>query len=622
MECRRLLTLLILALTVTGSPTAFATVGSADTRAGLFEQSDRTVLERTTTFERVNSTTVRATVAFSVPESVDSFQVSVDAGIQMSDPSPRFVSASGFERDDDGYVWDGTTAEPTAELVMTLPTDTEAIQNARFGKGSLARSNWALVPRSWTHVSSIRPRETSPTVAEDVAVEGGVIGPKHVVLGDVESYTRSVDGRNVTVIAPTDPSVETPIRPERVADALAATERELDLGGDEAEKYLYVVPSDRSRLDDGTAGFASGNESFVLSPVDNYDTYVHEYVHTRQRFVTNSSFLWFNEASATYLGYFVSLRLGAYHIDPFEQFRNLVVTSGEYHANSVLAEPDSWDSEATPYVKGGHLLAALDAKIRAETDHERSLVDVFRRVNARDGRVTHEQFRDVVVSMTDESTGEWLDRYATTSDVPTVPDDPDGFGYAQASFEPGVGPGGPGAIDVSRDDPGDVLIRLNGTDTATLSLWTDTETFSPGTGEGRVNATVTDGSGDGKVVLRFRLGNRPGAVEVTAVHEDDSVRLEDEFANGSLEDGLYVMAVRSPAIVPPFFNELGAITVSGADRTPTETSPSGTSTMAVGDATATDEATGSADAVGTPGFGVPVAAWSLIVLALFLHRRR
>ena len=111
-----------------------------------------------------------------------------------------------------------------------------------------------------------------------------------------------------------------------------------------------LVGSDTPR-DPGAADVA-GSES----------TWTHEYVHTRQRYQPDASMAWLDEGSAEYYGYLLSMRAGT---TPYSAFRNAVM--GDSYAGADLRKPGAWSDPDVEYEKGARVVAALDARIRAET---------------------------------------------------------------------------------------------------------------------------------------------------------------------------------------------------------------------------------------------------------------
>jgi hypothetical protein len=156
----------------------------------------------------------------------------------------------------------------------------------------------------------------------------------------------------------------------------------------------------------------------------------HEVIHARLGRFEGERVRWFTEASATYFQLLTALNRGQ---GDFSSFLAAVrVAAAEDVASLVLAERSTWPAPTGAYRKGPHVLAALDAKLRAETDGRHSLRDVLRGrygPNATGARFdTYAGFRSAVVAETGvASLGPWLDRYVRTDALPEVPADPHRF---------------------------------------------------------------------------------------------------------------------------------------------------------------------------------------------------
>lgn len=70
------------------------------------------------------------------------------------------------------------------------------------------------------------------------------------------------------------------------------------------------------------------------------------------------------------------------------------------------------------------MLAALDAKIREETNGTRTLEDVLWRLNRHDGEVTYTDFEDAVAAAAGRRYDDWLAANVAGSAVPAVPEAP------------------------------------------------------------------------------------------------------------------------------------------------------------------------------------------------------
>jgi predicted metalloprotease with PDZ domain len=88
-----------------------------------------------------------------------------------------------------------------------------------------------------------------------------------------------------------------------------------------------------------------------------------------------------------------------------------------------LTQPDTYRDQQGSYTRGAFILAALDQKLRSATHGEKSVEDVFHRLNQQD-QVTHSSFRQTVVAVGGDDLGPWVDRYVSGTAVPPAPETP------------------------------------------------------------------------------------------------------------------------------------------------------------------------------------------------------
>ncbi len=152
-----------------------------------------------------------------------------------------------------------------------------------------------------------------------------------------------------------------------------------------------------------------------LADPDN--VWIHEYVHTRQDYDLAADLRWFTEASATYYA-----ALATFEQDriSFDRFRDLLARGERsIHADSVLADPDSWQRNANYHV-GALVSGELDRRLRLATDRERSLQTVLSRLNAASETLSAARFRSIVADAADETVASAAERFTETAERPAV----------------------------------------------------------------------------------------------------------------------------------------------------------------------------------------------------------
>jgi len=303
--------------------------------------------------------------------------------------------------------WDGSAERVRLAVQMTAdePATSDDVASA------IATDDWVLgrvpvVKLFWQRPTDagrnqLRPFSDQAGLLSDFV--GGTYGDRFALVGEQTSLTRSAAGQRIRLVKPSG----TDLRPadEEVLSALATASGHLQVGDRDDEVLVMALPEPARA---GGESFPARDESWVnaAEPLnDPNSVWLHEYVHTRQSFQLSSEMEWFREASAEYYG----ARLA------YEQNR---ISRSEMHAHldgegrtASLTDQSTWDDRRVPYTKGARVLALLDRRIRAETDGDRTLQDVFRRMNDHEGQVTYATFKTMVTEVVGHSMDAWLDRY-------------------------------------------------------------------------------------------------------------------------------------------------------------------------------------------------------------------
>ncbi|MFW6018866.1 MAG: hypothetical protein ACOCPX_08590 [Halapricum sp.] len=245
---------------------------------------------------------------------------------------------------------------------------------------------WAVVERS-SLPTSLRAVDDEPG--------NGVVGVgEWALVGSVETATVSIDGTTLTVVVPEGRDVD----PARKAGFVEAFAGPYSLAPNaEGNVVLVSVPDalpNEGLMYPDDRGYVT-IEAFWDG--DAHSVWIHEYVHARQDFRTADDMAWFREASARYLSY----RFMQEQYDGVTQadVQTALAAASEYE-EAVLSNRTTWEGTGADYHAGARLLAAVDAEIRAESGGTRTLVDVFRAMNAEDEPVTVERFVTLVERQT------------------------------------------------------------------------------------------------------------------------------------------------------------------------------------------------------------------------------
>ncbi|WP_225333175.1 CARDB domain-containing protein [Halomicrobium urmianum] len=325
---------------------------------------------------------VTVTLDYSVPERVVSLNTTVPEGATL-------VETESFERDEGRrYAWTGddNTASITYrhEVNETIQTGGPEAADGRYVYAGVG--DWALfarpsMPTNWTY----RGSEPLGFERRTRTVGNGTAGEWLVYLGEYEEYGREANGQRFQLIVPAAADLATDR--EAVLDSLARASDDFRVGDRDDEVFVVAAPT--GRVGWGVRGAQTGDADMWVRDVQRLDTadnvWLHEYVHTRQRFRSTSETVWLNEGTATYYGALLSLEQG---LIGFEAFADMLA-DGEHatYEEVVLSNSSTWVGHAN-YERGALIAGRLDLAIRRATGGERSLQDAVRQSNTRNDRLT------------------------------------------------------------------------------------------------------------------------------------------------------------------------------------------------------------------------------------------
>lgn len=329
--------------------------------------------------------------------------------------SARNISADGFTKKttETGaeYIWNG---EPSATLSYTVP---------RYEYGfSKTQSEHYLVPSSWVKEQSLTEQSNVNTTKKFVNTEVGYIGEKTTLVSNtnISTFTHRFPSVNksVTFIAPSDYNIitEEDYRNRVIRHFNYSLNTWTGLNAEWS--HLNVFHS-------GTAAKASGI-AFLHPNADTSqiyitrgsvrgkrsDLYLHELFHQHQYRMYSPAFEWFGEGTADYYAEKALLNYGA---DSFDRFHEQVATERNISANLTTT------NGVKEYTKGRHVIAALDAKIRRESNGTHSLLDVLEQRESRTWSL--ESFSREVREVTGVEVEAWL-RDKIHGDRPSAPRTP------------------------------------------------------------------------------------------------------------------------------------------------------------------------------------------------------
>lgn len=341
----------------------------------------------------------------------------------------------GFERDDNGNLVAENDQHP--RLTLSVPANET---NARFGGSDFVDAGdwafvsaytysgyWSEVTRQWEYEGESSRIDVNNTVAGE-----GYAGSRYAYLGSYERETTLVDGQTFNVVVP-DRS-RAAVSDRGPMDVLGPTARNYSVGARPAQVNVFVAPDPIRRGGQANRVRLAGQQDlWVAASNPTPRALIHEYIHIRQDFRTTNETQWLTEGGAQYYDTVYGVRTGAVEYDTLER----EFASARYE-DAVLADSSSWagTSREVDYDKGSRVLAALDHRIRTETDGDRTLMAVFDRLNDESEPVTLATFKTIVADVAGANFDDWIHRYVTTAASPSYPDDPDPAYYLDDADRP------------------------------------------------------------------------------------------------------------------------------------------------------------------------------------------
>lgn len=628
------------------SPVAASTGGSED------------VLHRTTTLRHLPDRPgeFETEKTFDVPDPILEFEV--DLGERAT-----VEATDGFVETDEGtYRWTGDVDRPSIRFTMPANRSDDVSYHAPGGGDGYTfvdTGEWGVVRVPGIDVTV---RRTSPVgFDETVVVDGpGATGGDVAFFGEVTEYERTVGGETIRFVVPEAAEDDLADDPVDVVDALAVASERLDVGARSDEVFVLAVPAD---VDWGPEGLHYGDSNvWVVAdrPLEvPANVWFHEYVHTRQGYAhgddvgTTTETGWLVEAQAEYYAATLGFEMGLIEFDEFARF--LEAGARSPYADGTLSDPDTWADERTHYVKGRLVYGEIDRQLRLATDGDRTAADVFRVLNAGEGRLTEDAFETVLEKAGGPEVRAVAERYAGTAEAPEMWGQTahgEAFELQGATFE--YGPAG-GELEAAGETwalldgdageamtavPADALVRVpvavdnvgDRDGTADVALEVDGEVVDV--------AQPTLAAGDGTTVALNWAPPEPGAYDLrigdevitvfvrssatvavtdldvapTSARPTEPVTATATIENGGAEPTAAIIAVRTYEGVVA---EHPVLLAGGESTTITETvgfDDAGEYEVAVGEQSATVvvETPPPAELEEVPGFG-PVA--TLVVLA-------
>ena len=344
----------------------------------------------------------------SIPDSTVELELTIPADTDVT-------AATGFERvDDRTYAWTGSTATPS--LSYEYDATVRGSHRGREGLTFVANDEWAIVRTPSVGVSW-RSTDTDSELVRTNAVDGEGVASTHMAyLGPYTEHTGSAAGQTFRLVVPE--AADLRADPDRILAALAAAAERLVIGP-RPDVFAVAAPTDGQSW--GPAGVQRGpGGDFWVRDTERLgsarNTWIHEYVHTRQRYATTDATRWSIEGMADYYAALLAYEAGDVS---YTAFRDRLERGTDPEYDDVrLADPGTWDDTTADYERGAQLFAHLDRRLRA--DAETSLDAVVAGVNEPRGELTQRRFLDAVGSAGGADLRADAERYTETTAAPPI----------------------------------------------------------------------------------------------------------------------------------------------------------------------------------------------------------
>ncbi len=345
----------------------------------------------------------------SIPSSTTRLEITLPEGVDV-------YETNGFERTDDRtYEWTESTAEPTVRY--EYEGSVYGARGDREGYFFVVADEWALVRTPGIDVSWSTTDPDTEIVRNNVVDGEGVASSHMAYLGPDEEYTGAAAGEEFRLVVPEAADLRED--PEEVIETLERASERLSVG--ERESDVFVVAAPTAEHTWGPAGLQRGDRGDMwvrdVEPLGaTRDTWVHEYVHTRQQYAPTAETRWTIEGLADYYAALLSYESGSI---TYEAFRDrLEEGTDEEYADVRLADPETWDGTDADYDRGMLVFAHLDVLLRTEADA--SIDAVIGGVNERGRELTQRRFLDAVEAAGGSEVRAAAEQYTETTDHPPI----------------------------------------------------------------------------------------------------------------------------------------------------------------------------------------------------------
>lgn len=376
--------------------------------AGAHTENRSITVDRTLMLTPEDPGSITIETKFHIPDIVqEEVRMKVPEGVHV-------VNYSGVEKRDEIFYWDEQSEHATFRWEFN-PNESETLSDGRT-------FNTFQDPGPSAFIKD-RAIKTSIAGGEFIILDfnsteyhpSGFHFGRQVYLGNYTTFTEGHNGQRFVIYVP-EAAPQNHIEAEAIINQLTYASSELAIGGKDEKVIGYMFMEGIYWPGLGGETF-SDNEFWALGgPNHSKGIWLHEYIHTRQRFSSNlnKDEKWLTEAQAEYYAHLLLLKGGYVQYPWYKQ----QLEQGQKYEATVLADESTWEYNSE-YEKGAAALASIDRSIRKETEGSHTLIDVFAKLNSDSN---NKDFYSLVGDFGGEKSESLARELATSSKDPSVPD--------------------------------------------------------------------------------------------------------------------------------------------------------------------------------------------------------
>ena len=361
----------------------------------------------------------------SVPSEVTSLEITIPEDTDV-------YETEGFRQsgtDGRTYEWTGGTDRPFVRYDLA--------GNRTIDRGSGEQFLYAITDE-WAVVRSpsidVRATGIRLNINRSNHVDGEGVAGRHITyLGAYEEHTRQAAGQRFRLIESEHGDMRD--EPEAVLDSLAHAAEQFETGARDDSVLVIAAPSN---VDWAATGVQRGDSDMWVRDDERLDsarnTWVHEYIHTRQDYDRTEATRWTIEGMADYYAALLTYEQGRIDFETFQA--QMEDGASDRYSDVQLSDPATWENTRANYEKGALVFGHLDRRLRADADT--TLAAAIAEFNDPGTELTQQRFLDAIETTGNADVRGDAERYTETTETPPVwsrEQHLDAFGGADIRYE-------------------------------------------------------------------------------------------------------------------------------------------------------------------------------------------